>query len=461
MYSLSLDYLFNRVYDALLWVKYVWLFDIFRNDPEVYLEARKNVSWDGLRDRGWFDSYFANKNSDVPPSDVHISLWQKMLEKLGYKLPDSDGDGIADAFDSSPYDPQNLTAAQLKERYQQDYTFSDHARDIFGIGPKDSDGDGVPDSYEISHGMDPNNPDSDRDGISDGQELAHGIDPLNNDTDRDGIIDGRDEATLDSGVSSIGTDSDGDGVSDKTEKVLGTDTHNKDSDGDGIPDGMDTYPLDPNNLSQTPAFDLSKHAEGLHLSIQNPVLGFISDLVSIIAIGVLLVIVYASMRWFIAFLKSLNHYEHHFEHKGDGHGYHTIKHVEEIETELMPAGIANLPVYENAPSVPPTVNDFKEHPRFAIIQGYMSSNSEALWRIGIMEADNMLQEVLREKGYKGEGVGEMLKTASFKTIQMAWDAHNLRNRIAHEGSDFVLTEREAKRAFNLFESVFRELKAIH
>ena len=54
----------------------------------------------------------------------------------------------------------------------------------------------------------------------------------------------------------------------------------------------------------------------------------------------------------------------------------------------------------------------------------------------------------------------MLKSASFKTIELAWDAHKMRNRIAHEGSDFVLTEREAKRVFVLYESVFRELKAI-
>ena len=61
---------------------------------------------------------------------------------------------------------------------------------------------------------------------------------------------------------------------------------------------------------------------------------------------------------------------------------------------------------------------------------------------------------------KGETVADMLKSASFKTVQLAWDAHGVRNRIAHEGSDFQLTEREAKRAFVLYESVFRELKVI-
>jgi hypothetical protein len=124
------------------------------------------------------------------------------------------------------------------------------------------------------------------------------------------------------------------------------------------------------------------------------------------------------------------------------------------------AGIPNLPVFEEAPAPPPTMHDFEEHPRFAIIQGYMSSDSEALWRIGILEADNMLAEVLQKRGYAGETVADMLKSSSFKTVQLAWDAHAIRNRIAHEGSNFQLTEREARRAFTLYESVFRELKAI-
>ncbi len=431
-----------------------------RTDPEEYLSLHKDRVWDGLRDRGWFDAYLASKNATVPPADTHLSLWQKIMEKLGYKLPDSDRDGIPDVSDPSPYDANNLTAAQLKERYQEDYTFSDHVRDLFGIGPKDTDGDGVPDSYELSHSMDPNNPDSDHDGLPDGQELIAGIDPLNNDTDSDGVIDGRDEAPLDQSVSSIGPDTDGDGVSDKVEGILGTDIHAKDSDGDGIPDGMDTYPLDANNISQIPVLDLSKHTEGLHLSIQNPVLSLFADFLSIAAIALLLVVVYASMRWFIIFLKALYHYEHHFGHgHHDDHGLHTIQHGNKHE-DSMPAGIAHLPVHEHAPAAPPTVEGFKNHPRFAVIQGYMSSDSEALWRIGIMEADNMLGEVLRQKGYQGDGVGAMLKESSFKTVQLAWDAHTIRNKIAHEGSDFILTEREAKRAFTLYESVFRELKAI-
>ena len=104
MYSLSIDYLFNRIYDVLLWIKYTWLFTIVRKDEGAYLEEHAYREWDGLRDRGWFDAYYAEQSAIVPPADVHISLWQRLLESLGINLPDSDGDGIPDVSDDQQFD---------------------------------------------------------------------------------------------------------------------------------------------------------------------------------------------------------------------------------------------------------------------------------------------------------------------------------------------------------------------
>jgi hypothetical protein len=95
-----------------------------------------------------------------------------------------------------------------------------------------------------------------------------------------------------------------------------------------------------------------------------------------------------------------------------------------------------------------------------MIEDYMSGDHETLWRIGILEADNLLNDAMRAAGYPGEDLGEMLKEARFRSIDLAWDAHKMRNRIAHEGMKFTLTEREARRVFAMYEAVFKELKVI-
>ena len=101
--------------------------------------------------------------------------------------------------------------------------------------------------------------------------------------------------------------------------------------------------------------------------------------------------------------------------------------------------------------------------RWESIQQHIVENSPEAWRIAIIEADIMLDEILRDAGYVGQSIGEMLKSAntqSFKTVQDAWDAHKVRNDIAHVGSDFVLTRKTAQETILHFERVFREFGAI-
>ena len=71
--------------------------------------------------------------------------------------------------------------------------------------------------------------------------------------------------------------------------------------------------------------------------------------------------------------------------------------------------------------------------------------------------------MLDKSGYRGEGIGEQLKSADksdFTTIDDAWEAHKIRNSIAHEGASFMITEREAKRVIGLYKKVFEEFDYI-
>lgn len=97
-----------------------------------------------------------------------------------------------------------------------------------------------------------------------------------------------------------------------------------------------------------------------------------------------------------------------------------------------------------------------------IIELINSANSSD-WRLAIIEADVMLEDLLRRAGYHGESLGEMLKSverSDFLTIESAWEAHKIRNAVAHQGRDFPLNEREAKHAISLYEEVFKEFKMI-
>ena len=330
-------------------------------------------------------------------------------------------------------------------------------------------------------------PDTDRDGLYDANEITRILDPKNPDTDGDTILDGRDAFPLDASRSSDGPDTDYDGLSDVYENAIGTDISLIDTDKDGIPDGADTYPLDPLNKSQAVSLtDYTKPLDGIQFAVQNPILQLVRDMFSVLALIGLVFLAITFMRFLREFWKAQMNFEAHFGHgeHGGGHGAgHGVSHQSEAshhkkhgDNEVKGShstsvkadekgesfGIGGLAMSDSVPFEIeiPTEEEYEVHPKWAIIQGYMSADSEALWRIGILEADMLLRDALLSKGYAGSDVGELLQAAHFRTIDLAWDAHKIRNKIAHEGTDYLLTEREAKRVFVLFESVFKELKVI-
>lgn len=91
-----------------------------------------------------------------------------------------------------------------------------------------------------------------------------------------------------------------------------------------------------------------------------------------------------------------------------------------------------------------------------------SSNPES-WRLAILEADIMLSELLDIQGYKGETIADKMKQvnrAQFNSIDDAWEAHKIRNRIAHEGTKMDLTPRDVRTAIGLYRRAFKEFKYI-
>lgn len=93
------------------------------------------------------------------------------------------------------------------------------------------------------------------------------------------------------------------------------------------------------------------------------------------------------------------------------------------------------------------------------IQIHINSENPNDWRLAIIEADIQLDKALTEAGYAGNTIGDKLKsitTTQLSSLQDAWDAHIIRNKIAHQGSDFVLTHRLAREAITKYQRVLSE-----
>ena len=90
---------------------------------------------------------------------------------------------------------------------------------------------------------------------------------------------------------------------------------------------------------------------------------------------------------------------------------------------------------------------------------YLFSQHASDWKLAVIEADTMLEGLLDQLGFIGETLGDKLKSATqekFKSLTSAWEVHTIRNRIAHEGAAYELSQHEAKRVIAIYEQIFRD-----
>lgn len=97
------------------------------------------------------------------------------------------------------------------------------------------------------------------------------------------------------------------------------------------------------------------------------------------------------------------------------------------------------------------------------IKKYAESDNISDWRMAILEADNLLDDIIKKIGYAGETFGERLSNinpSQFKSLDEVWHAHKIRNRIAHEGARFELTKDKTDYILGLYEKALIELEYI-
>ncbi|MEI6581150.1 MAG: hypothetical protein WCO07_03205 [bacterium] len=101
--------------------------------------------------------------------------------------------------------------------------------------------------------------------------------------------------------------------------------------------------------------------------------------------------------------------------------------------------------------------------RWGTVLEHISSTSQADWKLAIMDADSMLEELLDQLGFQGENLGDKLKSVDmekYSSLKPAWDAHIIRNKIAHEGIQFEISQREAERVISIYEQIFKDFRYI-
>jgi len=92
----------------------------------------------------------------------------------------------------------------------------------------------------------------------------------------------------------------------------------------------------------------------------------------------------------------------------------------------------------------------------------LESGEESNLKLAIIEADKILDNILKKSGYKGDNMGERLKqitSAQIANIDAIWQAHKIRNNIVHD-PDFRLTRQDAENAVKIYQRALEDLMAL-
>jgi hypothetical protein len=107
-------------------------------------------------------------------------------------------------------------------------------------------------------------------------------------------------------------------------------------------------------------------------------------------------------------------------------------------------------------------NKKKSNKAWLKIKKHLSYNDESHSKLAVIEADNLLDDVLKSANVRGETLGERLKNlnpAQLPNLNEIWEAHKIRNRLVHE-PDYPLDSQTALKVISFYEKAFKGLELI-
>ena len=95
------------------------------------------------------------------------------------------------------------------------------------------------------------------------------------------------------------------------------------------------------------------------------------------------------------------------------------------------------------------------------IERQLVRDQESSYHLCILNADKLLDQALRQRAFRGETMGERMKSAqdTWSNANNVWSAHKLRNQIAHE-QDVRVGYDDARRAMAGFKQALKDVGAI-
>ena len=132
-----------------------------------------------------------------------------------------------------------------------------------------------------------------------------------------------------------------------------------------------------------------------------------------------------------------------------------------IITAILILAIVGVIYLTMTRTMSPTLNRVKYQKRWLEIENSLDRNNQASYQMAVLNADKLLDHALKERRFKGESMGERMKSAQklWSNADHIWTAHKVRNKLAHE-SEFQLTREIALRTLAAFKKALKDLGAI-
>jgi|WetSurMetagenome_2_1015567.scaffolds.fasta_scaffold548775_1 hypothetical protein len=100
--------------------------------------------------------------------------------------------------------------------------------------------------------------------------------------------------------------------------------------------------------------------------------------------------------------------------------------------------------------------------KWNLIRARLNTGRDSQYKIAIIEADNIIDSLIRRMGYGGENMGERLDNVPFGQldhIEELKQAHEVRNRIVQD-DHFALDRKSAEETMDLYEEFLRYFEVL-